>query len=466
MIFGSKRREKADDGTVEKSSSTLVVAPPTLMKSPVTVNARTFLLARHVALLSSTAKSATEKGVDAKIASLRLRGAHHVVLPPKPPKDSSSSSSSSSRKGRPTTPVSGALSPPRSSPPKKDTTSEKAASPDQAEDEGALSRRRKEAHREGVARAVKVLLTYFVATRYMRRLKQYSEHEAIAGCFRISERMSAFLIRWQMRAKKRVRRKKLLRLWAARVLVIVAVVRHVRKVQNRNRRRHASLIQQFLGDCLAQCGRMVRFRIFRRRVVVCQRWSRAFLACNRARVQALGIKLARLHAHHAPGSRHAASRYLARCRAIFLQERKEHHRLLLSNDSTPAFKQLDVYAVRAFLLEEQEHEQPPQYRGRSTLSNNSGPMFLCFSRPHINEELRELSRDTNSLHAPHMAAPRKAVVKIQAPKPSSPLSPQRKRERKKKTENPFEDPFFTQSREVQALIKVLQSRVRERTSAF
>lgn len=451
-------------------TKTIVVAPPLLQKSPVTVDARTFLLARHVALLSSTNKTVAEKGVDLKIANLRLR--EDIILPPKLPKDASRKGA-----GRPITP---GLATPRSSPPSKKEPSaaaaERAASPLETSSASRLGA--KEAHREGQARAVRVLLSYFVATRYVRQLKAFSEHEAVADFFRNSERMTAFLIRWQMRARKCVRRRQLLRLWASRALVIAAVVRFVRQLLDRKRRRHAAQIQQFLGDCLAQCGRVVRIRLFRRRVIVCQRWGKAFVACTRARVHALGIKMARLQVLHAPGSRHAASRFLARCRASFLQERKEHHRRLLESDSTPAFKQIDIYTVRAFLLEEpQEQEQvqpPPQYRGRSKLSHPGGPIFLCFSRPHINRELRELARDGSNpsaplhgpLHGNADSSRRKSVVKIQEPS-SSPMSQGRKkRERRKKAENSHEDQFLVQSREAQALIKVLQSRVRERTSTL
>lgn len=465
LMFGSSTKHGPQAAAATK---TIVVAPPLLQKSPVTVDARTFLLARHVALLSSTNKTVAEKGVDLKIANLRLR--EDIILPPKLPKDASRKGA-----GRPITP---GLATPRSSPPSKKEPSaaaaERAASPLETSSASRLGA--KEARREGQARAVRVLLSYFVSTRYVRQLKAYSEHEAIADFFRNSERMTAFLIRWQMRARKCVRRRQLLRLWASRTLVIAAVVRFVRQSLDRKRRRHAARIQQFLGDCLAQCGRVVKIRLFRRRVIVCQRWGKAFVACTRARVHALGIKMARLHVLHAPGSRHAASRFLARCRASFLQERKEHHRRLLESDSTPAFKTIDIYTVRAFLLEEQQEQeqvQPPQYRGRSTLSHPGGPVFLCFSRPHINRELRELARDSSNSSAPLHGTSlgnadnsrKKSVVKIQEPS-LSPLSQRKKRERRKKAENSHEDPFLLHSREAQALIKVLQSRVRERTSTL
>ena len=450
--------------------------------SPITTEARAFLSARKVETSGNTICSPAQRKTFGLIDSMKERIARgEVVAPPKEPKRSGMQRFRNIKD--PSRPESG-LS-------ERENEDDVMSFKEKPLEDPTEVRLKKEKCRAG-----SVFLQYFAACRYMLVLRERADFEATADYFRTHPTLTEFLVGSQRRIKIRVRRIVLLNMWIAHGRIVAAVARFKRISTQRRRDRKITMVKAFLTDASIQCHRIIRMKYFRRCVVKAQRFARSFIACMRARVRLLMLRLNFAMKKEdnvalreqtkrgydilkAPG-KHLLLQMVAKLRKAYIKARFDYSRRLRENDTTPAFAEIDIWHVKEYLTSEEEETAqknndggtalPPQYRGNVM----GAPIFRLYSRQYIEHELLDLTKtalgikvdlDQLSIRKGRKAGTRhapghKKLVRIREPPPPPPKQI-RVKKAKKVTKDKSTGEIVGTDKEAMALIKVLAGRLAE-----
>lgn len=419
--------------------------------NPATLNARTFLYSLDIQNHSSLNSSPAEKKMDKKIEIMRQRLAlGEVISPPKSSKKSSKS------------PRSAGISVKKN---------------DNVEQSDFVI---EEPVKKEKILAGKTFLSIFVVQRYLGALKKFSEFESTADHFRNQTHLITLIVRTQRQSRMRFRRASLFRILIARVKIIRAVSRLVRKATRERRNTHIEMVKTFLRDVDVQCARVIKLKRFLRSIVRCQRVVRSFLSCTRCREKAILLSIRRLISSVSnadnqnmykqnfdrikKNGKHLVNQFIVRLRKAFTNYRSEYFRRLRENDNTPAFTELDIWHVKEYLEEHVEEDTtrvPPQYRGKF-----GRPFFRMFTRPYLENELFELLNNAFQLEYFHHELYKKKTVSIlsNSPKKKKSVASRRvkvKRNTVQKVDVGAENDLGDFRNATQALLSVLQAKIKE-----
>jgi hypothetical protein len=170
----------------------------------------------------------------------------------------------------------------------------------------------------------------------------------------------------------------------------------------RYRRLCGTRIRTFFHACFNEGGFRMAMKTFLFRVVKVQRCIRSFLACHRARISTLCLKLKSMKQSLAEGyfaERTAGViRYIIECdsyavnciirkyRRPYMNQQAEYRRAIRAGDMTPAFQELDYQKISAFLIAPSVNETPPQYEGDTIRK----PILFLYTRMFLQDDFFEI----------------------------------------------------------------------------
>lgn len=175
----------------------------------------------------------------------------------------------------------------------------------------------------------------------------------------------------------------------------------------RYRRLCGTRIRTFFHACFNEGGFRMAMKIFLFRVVKVQRCARSFLACNRARISTLCLKLksmtyslvgdgnfavrtagvVRFIVEHDP---YAVNRVIKKYRRPFMNQQSEYRRAIKAGDMTPAFQELDYDKITEFLIAPSVNNTPPQYEGDTIRK----PILFLYTRMFLEDDFLEIIEDS------------------------------------------------------------------------
>ncbi len=174
----------------------------------------------------------------------------------------------------------------------------------------------------------------------------------------------------------------------------------------RYRRLCGTRMRAFFHACFNEGGFRMAMKIFLFRVVKVQRCVRSFLACVRARISTLCLKMKALSHVLAEGNfavrtagviryiiehnQYSVNHIIKKYRKPFMNQQSEYRRAIRAGDMTPAFQELDYQKISAFLTSSSVKETPPQYEGDTIRK----PILFLYTRMFLKEDFVEIIEES------------------------------------------------------------------------